>query len=126
MLCIEDDPRVGDYYRGNTLALREKDQPNLDLALLFVHFNPNANYFFRAPPKSQLYSAEEIAEILTQQGHAEDLDQGRIKAAEIIKEGFINFYWAARGPSGVRVVPYRDRSGDTKYRFEVEFLDDGI
>lgn len=134
------DLRNDEPQEGDRPELRERDMHSLRLAQLFVGFNPNRGYALGTrAPKSRLYSPEEIAKVLTNNGHSPNLEQGKTRAQEIIDKGYIGFYWASRGAAGVKVVPYENEgcssgscavettsSQGTMYRFEVDFCDDGL
>lgn len=115
-----------EWESGNGKALRAEDEKELELARLFLPINTLSGYLFSGPPKSRLYSREEIAETLMHHGHADDQTEARQKTDKLIEQGHINFYWASRGISGVTIVPHKNDRGETKYRFEANFCDDGL
>ena len=117
------DLRNDEYQEGNSHELREEAMPNLRLAQSFVSFNTNASYFMRIPPKSRLYSSDDIAKILTEDEHVSNLEEGIAKAKELIEKRHMGFYFASKGAAGVDIVSYKNEEGNTKYRFEVAFCD---
>lgn len=117
---------INQWESGNTKVLRAEDEKKLRLARLFLPINILSEHFFLGPLKSRLYSWKEISEILLQNGFAGDQAEAHKKTGELIKEGYINFYWASSGVAGVDIVPYHNDQGDTKYRFEANFCDDGL
>lgn len=126
ILDIEDDDRDAEYQEGDLTLARQEARDNLKLAQLFLKFNPNKGYYFTQKPKSRLYSKEEIAQILIDNGYANSLEQGIERTEELIKKDFIDFYWATKGASGVNIKELKNLQGDTKYRFELDFCDDGL
>lgn len=115
-----------EWESGNRRALRAESERKLELARLFLPINILSGYSFLGPPKSQLYSREEIAEILLRHGYAHDRIEAQQRTDELIEQGCINFFWASRGVSDVKIVLYRNDQGDARYRFEANFCDDGL
>lgn len=111
---------------SNENDLREEDERNLQLARLFINIKTNSGYCLLGPPKSHLFSREEIIETFLRHGYALDQINAQWKVNELIRKGHISFYYASRGVSYVKIVPYCNDRGDTKFRFEAKFCDDGL
>src|SRR3989344_3905563 len=122
-LCgIDLYDRSAEFQPGNSLKLRKESEKRLAMARLFLTIDTDSSYSFSGPPKSELYTKEEIVEVLVRRGGFIS-EQAESTANEIIGRGYIEFYSASRGVSAVKIVPYHNKEGATKYRFEGEFCD---
>jgi len=112
--------REEEWESGNLKRLQAKDRENLALARLFLKINTRSPYTFSGPPKSRLLSRKEIVKILRERGEYSKRKAGK-KADEIIRRGYITFFWVSKGVTNVNIVAHHNDEGKTKYRFEAEF-----